>query len=50
LEFKGSVQSGKDRIRDFGFHSSKNSFFDSKDEEKPAKKRGGFIDFGDWGW
>jgi len=39
--------------RDFGFHSGSNSFFGSDkddDEEKPAKKSGGFIDFGDWGW
>lgn len=39
--------------RDFGFHSGNNSWFGSDkddEEEKPAKKSGGFIDFGDWGW
>ena len=45
--------SRRNDIREFGFHSGQNSFFDSDkddDEEKPAKKSGGFIDFGDWGW
>merc|ERR1712218_125609 len=53
LGFGEHSRRNDNQIREFGFHSGQNSFFDSDkddDEEKPAKKSGGFIDFGDWGW